>query len=87
MAEVLFMVGRGQEHPSVIDQLLDVSVCQRKPHYGLASELPLLLFDCGFEDVQLQTDPGSHYCCVLFACFFALVVLFQMSWRSTQKGD
>ncbi len=49
MAALLFMVGRGLEQPSVIDQLLDVRVMPGKPAYDMAPDEPLLLFACGYE--------------------------------------
>eukprot|EP00047_Mylnosiga_fluctuans_P008967 m.9492 g.9492 ORF g.9492 m.9492 type:complete len:418 (-) comp2417_c0_seq1:35-1288(-) len=56
MTAVLFMIGRGEEDPSIIPRLLDIAAHPRKPQYGLASDLPLVLFDCGFEDVQWRHD-------------------------------
>ncbi|KAI0602424.1 pseudouridine synthase [Biscogniauxia sp. FL1348] len=48
MVAVLFMVGQGLEDPSVIDRLLDVEAEPRRPNYTLASETPLVLWDCIF---------------------------------------
>ncbi|KAI1637308.1 pseudouridine synthase [Biscogniauxia mediterranea] len=48
MVAVLFMVGQGLEDPSVIDRLLDVEAEPRRPNYTLASETPLVLWDCVF---------------------------------------
>ena len=48
---VLFRVGEGKESPGVIDELLNVEKNPRRPQYVMASELPLNLFDCQFEDV------------------------------------
>lgn len=39
MAAVLLMVGRGLEHPSVVQQLLDVHTVSLKPQYNMASEV------------------------------------------------
>ena len=52
MTEVLFMIGRGEEHGSVIPDLLDIQKHPKKPQYGHASELPLILFDCKFLNVE-----------------------------------
>lgn len=53
MVEVLFRVGRGEETPDVVAKLLDPATFARgKPVYPLASELPLVLWECGFEDVE-----------------------------------
>lgn len=56
MVSVLFMIGKGLEPPSVIDELLDVEKRQRKPHYDLAPEYPLILYDCVYERVQFVGD-------------------------------
>lgn len=52
IAEVLFMVGNGYEPPSVVSSLLDVSNLPRKPSYGMADELPLVLHDCGYPNLR-----------------------------------
>jgi tRNA pseudouridine38/39 synthase len=39
MAAVLLMVGRRQEAPGIVAQLLDVGACARKPQYNMASEV------------------------------------------------
>eukprot|EP00743_Colponemidia_sp_Colp-15_P008416 GILK01009144.1.p1 GENE.GILK01009144.1~~GILK01009144.1.p1 ORF type:complete len:539 (+),score=101.48 GILK01009144.1:40-1617(+) len=61
MAAVLFMIGRHQEPPEIIDQLLDVDSNPRKPAYEMASHLPLLLYDCLFEDVKFRHAPATHH--------------------------
>ena len=37
-------------------ELLDVEVAVGKPVYKMADELPLVLIDCGFEDVKFTYD-------------------------------
>jgi tRNA pseudouridine38/39 synthase len=44
IAAVLLMVGRGQERPEIVQQLLDVEKEPCKPQYNMASEEPLLLY-------------------------------------------
>lgn len=61
MAEVLFMVGRGQEQPSIVSRLLDLTDFDRKPQYGMASERALCLYECGFEDLKWETDVGMLF--------------------------
>uniref|UniRef100_A0A5K4F1M1 tRNA pseudouridine synthase n=1 Tax=Schistosoma mansoni TaxID=6183 RepID=A0A5K4F1M1_SCHMA len=39
---ILFMVGRGYESPSVVDDMLDLSKTPAKPQYQLAADFPLL---------------------------------------------
>ncbi|CAE7286553.1 PUS3 [Symbiodinium natans] len=51
MAAVLLLVGQGLETPSVVEALLDVERCPRKPLYEPADESGLVLRDCGFEGV------------------------------------
>jgi tRNA pseudouridine38/39 synthase len=53
IAEVLFMIGRGLESPSVIAELLDVDRHPRKPSYNLADEKPLVLHDCGYPNLRV----------------------------------
>eukprot|EP01111_Echinosteliopsis_oligospora_P010888 TRINITY_DN3469_c0_g1_i2.p1 TRINITY_DN3469_c0_g1~~TRINITY_DN3469_c0_g1_i2.p1 ORF type:complete len:466 (+),score=93.10 TRINITY_DN3469_c0_g1_i2:195-1400(+) len=60
MVSVLFMVGRGLEPVSIISDMLNLQKTPSKPMYEMASELPLVLYDCGFEDVQWEYDPEAH---------------------------
>ncbi len=53
---VLFLVGQGKEKPSIVDQLLDIEQNPCKPQYPMASELPLVLYDCEFDDIEWLTD-------------------------------
>jgi len=48
---VCFMVGAGHEEPSVVDDLLDVNKCPAKPSYAMASDLPLVLHSCSYQNV------------------------------------
>eukprot|EP00128_Syssomonas_multiformis_P014663 Colp12_sorted_trinity150504_noHs@22576 len=58
MVAVLFLVGSRLELPDVVPQLLDVERCPRKPQYTMASELPLVLHTCGYE--QLHWSHPKH---------------------------
>lgn len=60
MIAVLFMIGRGNESPEVIHQLLDVANFTGKPQYNMASEIPLVLYDCVFENIKWIYEPESH---------------------------
>ncbi|EFJ41544.1 tRNA pseudouridine synthase mitochondrial precursor [Volvox carteri f. nagariensis] len=64
MAAVLLMVGRGQERPEVVSELLDVEAHPRKPQYSMAPEEPLLLYACGFSDLRFRRS-GAAVGCVL----------------------
>ncbi|PYH97367.1 pseudouridine synthase [Aspergillus ellipticus CBS 707.79] len=46
IVSVLFLVGQGLEPPSIVADLLDVSKNPRKPTYEMASDAPLVLWDC-----------------------------------------
>ncbi|KAF9578998.1 tRNA pseudouridine synthase 3, partial [Lunasporangiospora selenospora] len=60
MMSVLFTIGHGLEEPEVIDALMDVENCPAKPTYDMASDLPLVLYDCHFKRVKwlYQTEVG-----------------------------
>ncbi|UNI19846.1 tRNA pseudouridine(38/39) synthase [Purpureocillium takamizusanense] len=52
MVALLFLVGQGLEKPSLISELLDVTTNPRKPSYVMADEVPLVLWDCLFPDLD-----------------------------------
>jgi len=52
MVALLFLVGQGLEKPSLISELLDVAANPRKPSYVMADEVPLVLWDCLFPDLD-----------------------------------
>lgn len=53
IAHVLFMIGRGQEEPSIVTELLNVKKHPGKPAYQLAEDKPLVLHDCGYPNLQI----------------------------------
>lgn len=55
---LVFMTGKGQEKPEIIDELFDVDKNPCKPQYTMASELPLNLFDCSYDNLSWSYDPG-----------------------------
>ena len=55
---LVFMVGKKQEKPEIIDELFDVETNPCKPQYTMASEIPLNLYDCSYEDLKWNYDPG-----------------------------
>ncbi|KAF8105325.1 hypothetical protein N665_0158s0014 [Sinapis alba] len=59
MVAVLFMIGQGVESVDVIDTLLDTKKTPRKPQYLLASEIPLVLRTCEFENVNFICSSES----------------------------
>ena len=56
MMNVLFMIGRGDEPPETIDDLLDVTKISTRPEYDMAPAENLILSDCGFEDIRWETS-------------------------------
>jgi len=52
MAAILLYIGHGLEKPDIIDYLLDIERCPRKPQYNMASEYPLVLFDCTYNNIN-----------------------------------
>lgn len=50
---ILFHIGRGQESPELVKELLDVKTNPAKPSYDLASEAALVLQDCTFGQLQV----------------------------------
>ncbi|EOD43121.1 putative pseudouridylate synthase 3 protein [Neofusicoccum parvum UCRNP2] len=55
LVAVLFLVGQGLEKPSIVRELLDVERNTTKPKYEMASDTPLVLWDCVF-----PADPEGH---------------------------
>ncbi|KAI9691346.1 MAG: hypothetical protein M1820_009725 [Bogoriella megaspora] len=59
MVAVLFLVGQGLERPEVVSELLDVGKCPTKPVYDMASDRPLVLWDCIFPAEGNGVDGGD----------------------------
>ena len=49
MVAVLFMVGRKQEVPDIVDRLLDIQTLPARPVYDMAPEGPLVLYDISYK--------------------------------------
>jgi len=54
MVAILFMVGQGLENPSIVSTLLDVEKTPRRPMYAMSDEVPLVLWDCIFPELDEQ---------------------------------
>ncbi|PHZ17135.1 tRNA pseudouridine synthase [Rhizopus microsporus ATCC 52813] len=52
MMSVLFLVGQGLEPPETVRDLLDIEKVPSKPDFPMASDLPLVLYDCEFKDLE-----------------------------------
>lgn len=48
MISILFLVAQGLEPPEIVTQLLDVEKTPRRPIYEMATDTPLVLWDCIF---------------------------------------
>ena len=59
MIAILFLVGQGYEDPSVVDDLLDIHKTPARPIYEMASDTPLVLWECIFPDLA-QVKGSDH---------------------------
>lgn len=59
LVAVLFLVGQGYESPRIVDELLDIEKTPAKPHYEMASDIPLVLWDCIFPSA-LEIARADH---------------------------
>ncbi|XP_013409956.1 tRNA pseudouridine(38/39) synthase isoform X2 [Lingula anatina] len=57
---VLLLIGQGKERVEIIDELLDVERNPRKPQYTMASEIPLILYDCDYEGLNWHYETDCH---------------------------
>lgn len=53
---ILLLIGEHKETPTIIDDLLDVDKYPNKPQYTMCSEIPLVLFECEYNDVEWMYD-------------------------------
>ncbi|KAF2832385.1 pseudouridine synthase [Ophiobolus disseminans] len=61
---LLFLIGQRLESPSLIPQLLDIASNPTRPKYEMASDAPLVLWDCVFpheHEVQSAEDRQHGY--------------------------
>ncbi|KAI1943031.1 pseudouridine synthase deg1 [Ophidiomyces ophidiicola] len=62
MAAILFLIGQGLESPAIVSELLDVSKNPRRPIYEIASDAPLVLWDCIFPGTNAdETEDGLNW--------------------------
>lgn len=59
MIAVLFLVGQRLEKPSIVSELLDIEKYPGKPNYPMASDAPLVLWDCLYGGRTLP-DGSTH---------------------------
>lgn len=55
MVAVLLLIGQRLESPSLITELLDVEKYPAKPNYEMANDIPLILYDCVFPEMEWLT--------------------------------
>ncbi|KAK5071968.1 pseudouridine synthase deg1 [Lithohypha guttulata] len=61
IAAVLFLVGQGLENPDIVDKLLDITQNPGRPHYAMADDAPLVLWDCVFPSEQEGDNAGLDW--------------------------
>uniref|UniRef100_A0A182NV92 tRNA pseudouridine synthase n=1 Tax=Anopheles dirus TaxID=7168 RepID=A0A182NV92_9DIPT len=57
---VLLLVGQGKEAPDVVKDLLDVEKNPCKPQYSMASDVPLNLYECEFNDKSTESNDDAR---------------------------
>lgn len=60
-AAILFLVGQGLESPDVVDRLLDIEKTPGRPHYNMADDAPLVLWDCVFPFDDTESKKGLDW--------------------------
>lgn len=64
LVAILFLIGQGLESPTLIPALLDTTTNARRPKYEMASDAPLVLWDCIFphaSEVQGTEERETGY--------------------------
>lgn len=49
---ILFLVGQKLEKPEIVQELLNIETFPARPEYPMANDLPLLLYDCEFDNIN-----------------------------------
>jgi tRNA pseudouridine38/39 synthase len=61
LAAILFLIGQGLESPSLITELLDIGKTPTKPKYEMATDAPLVLWDCIFPaEGEIEDSTGRE---------------------------
>jgi tRNA pseudouridine38/39 synthase len=94
---VLLLIGELKEKPAVVLELLDVESNPGKPMYGIADETPLVLHECGFDNLHVMWQPSvlwgltQHYEALydkaMVAAAQAMNSLEFLKTRSVRKQD
>ncbi|CAF1065732.1 unnamed protein product [Adineta ricciae] len=56
---ILLLIGQEKEDVQLVKELLNIEKYPCTPNYQIASELPLILFDCQYNDVEWICDHSS----------------------------
>lgn len=81
----LFLVGQGLEEPSLISDMLDINKTPQKPIYDMASDIPLMLFDCKFPDIEwVETNLDDYKAIKYGKAVSALALNYQLKTAVTQ---
>ncbi|KAJ1955853.1 pseudouridine synthase deg1 [Dispira parvispora] len=78
MTSVLLLVGQGLETPSVVQDLLQVDKARGRPIYPLASEIPLILYDCYYQPKLAWRYSNTLSCQPLHATHRQLLELWNI---------
>ena len=60
IVSVLFRVASGRDPETVVRDLLDIEAHPARPQYSMASEIPLNLFQCDYENHELDWQYDSE---------------------------
>jgi tRNA pseudouridine(38-40) synthase len=56
---ILFLVGEKKESPHIVQELLAIDKVPAKPSYQMADDFPLVLHECGFENLSIALSPKN----------------------------
>ncbi|AOA61121.1 tRNA pseudouridine synthase [Komagataella phaffii CBS 7435] len=59
MVAILLMIGQGFESPDIVSKLLDIQSHPQKPVYVMAHDIPLVLYDCIYDD-DVNFQPATN---------------------------
>lgn len=59
MIAVLFLVGQKLEKPTLVDDLMNVEKYPSRPNYMMAHDLPLVLYDCIFPEMEWIVESNT----------------------------
>lgn len=81
----LFLVGQNLEEVSLISDMLNVEKTPRKPIYDMASDLPLILYDCHFPNMEwLETNLDDYKAIKCGKGISALTLSYQLKAEIAQ---